>query len=246
MDSKLLALIEEYDEVEDKDLLVSEIDKLYNEPQPDWQKEQSTKTVSRYNEPDQDEIERDKISKSNAIGMGLIPPDRSRLLTVGESVKAYNAGYAKDVVANLLTEEMSKREANGKRAILEAQQSIDIEHRNWAIADMRKQSQARVDLLEAEHSARIEAFIKNDVNDRLTFFDNEPHSKDGRPVVDEVVLSNATVHLECLSDQHFMLIVENDKHRWHLTICAGSSRSKIYAVVQETEDKANPTSEVKG
>ena len=28
-------------------------------------------------QPDQDEIERDKISKSNAIGMGLIPPDQS-------------------------------------------------------------------------------------------------------------------------------------------------------------------------
>ena len=38
-------------------------------------------------QPDQDEIERDKISKSNAIGMGLIPPDQSRLLTPEEIVE---------------------------------------------------------------------------------------------------------------------------------------------------------------
>ena len=78
-----------------------------------------------------------------------------RLLTVEESVKAYNAGYAKDVAANLLTEEMSKRTANGKRAMLEAQRSIDIEHRNWAIADMRKQSQARIKTLIEEIQVKV-------------------------------------------------------------------------------------------
>jgi len=47
-----------------------------------WGIDESAEQINQlYNEPDQDEIERDKISKSNAIGMGLIPPDQSRLLT---------------------------------------------------------------------------------------------------------------------------------------------------------------------
>ena len=51
-------------------------------------------------------------------------PDQSRLLTVEESVKAYNAGYAGDVVAYLLTDEERMRKANGNRAILEAQRDL--------------------------------------------------------------------------------------------------------------------------
>jgi len=116
----------------------------WQEPQPDWQNEGSTKTVSRLDgsqpdqcpvcrgkkllrhsedslraiethlkmdrdsikelwydcpaccdteqmpnlaQPDQDEIERDKISKSNAIGMGLIPPDQSSRLLKREQLE---------------------------------------------------------------------------------------------------------------------------------------------------------------
>ena len=76
--------------------------------------------------------------------------------------------------------------------------------------------------------------------DRLTYLDeqnDEYKIKDGRPIVDEVVLSNATIHLESLSDQCYMLIVENDKHHWHLSICTASPRAKLHAIVQEEENK---------
>ena len=78
--------------------------------------------------------------------------------------------------------------------------------------------------------------------DRLTYLDEQNElTKDGRPKVDEVVLSNATVHLESLSDQCFMLIVENNKHHWHLSICTDSPRSKLHAVVLEEENKLAPS-----
>ncbi|KKM13889.1 hypothetical protein LCGC14_1711610 [marine sediment metagenome] len=61
-------------------------------------------------QPDQDEIERDKISKSNAIGMGLIPPDRSRLLTVDQMDKLlYPRGQGKWAVAKA---QLAKDEAD--------------------------------------------------------------------------------------------------------------------------------------
>ena len=51
-----------------------------------WGIDEAAEQIDKlYNEPDQDEIERDKISKSNAIGLGLIEPDQSsRLLDDGE------------------------------------------------------------------------------------------------------------------------------------------------------------------
>lgn len=91
---------------------------------------------------------------------------------------------------------------------------------------------------EQSQTARIEALTQDESLDRLTYLGDEYTTKDGRPLVDEVVLSNATIHLESLSDQDFMLIVDNDKYHWHLVICAGSRRSKIYAVVMEEENKA--------
>lgn len=71
--------------------------------------------------------------------------------------------------------------------------------------------------------------------DRLTY-QNEK-IKDGRELVDEVVLSNANVHLEALDDRTYMLIVENDQKHIHLQIFPQNPRSKIAVVVYEEEDK---------
>ena len=168
-------------------------------------------------------------------------PDQSRLLTDEETKRAiWEAMYQSTPYERFNIHIRTEDKAIAKAQLAKCE--ANDEARIAVLVEKQIFELGKVALKACE--ARIEALIKNDVHDRLTFLDDEPHSKDGRSVVDEVVLSNATVHLECLSDQHFMLIVENDKHRWHLTICAGSSRSKIYAVVQETEDKANPTSEV--
>ena len=59
--------------------------------------------------------------------------------------------------------------------------------------------------------------------DRLTY------NEDGK--IDEVVLSNAFVHLEQLSNNVFMLIVRNKEHDWHLRI--GSKRAKVDAWLYE-------------
>ena len=64
------------------------------------------------------------------------------------------------------------------------------------------------------------------MTDRLTYND------DGK-TLDEVVLSNASVHLEQLDDSVFMLIVENKKHHWHLTIGSRSGKAKVDAWVYE-------------
>ena len=68
------------------------------------------------------------------------------------------------------------------------------------------------------------------MSDRLSFND------DGK-TLDEVVLSNASVHLEQLDDGIFMLIVENNKHHWHLRIGSKSGRAKVDAWVYERSKK---------
>ena len=78
-------------------------------------------------QPDEDEIERDKISKSNAIGLGLIPPDQSsRLLTEKEQdactpkkeqMEAYLA-EPDDEVAAILRAENPEKFRQVARAIL--------------------------------------------------------------------------------------------------------------------------------
>lgn len=72
--------------------------------------------------------------------------------------------------------------------------------------------------------------------DRLSFNENE--TRNGVPTLDEVVLSNASVHLEQLDDHIFMLIVENEEHHWHLRIGARSQRSEVDAWVLERFDGA--------
>ena len=64
--------------------------------------------------------------------------------------------------------------------------------------------------------------------DRITYNENE-FTKYGMKTIDEVVLSDAFVHLEQLDDSYFMLIVENKKHHWHLRIGARGNRAKVDA-----------------
>jgi len=70
------------------------------------------------------------------------------------------------------------------------------------------------------------------VEERLTYLPNE-FTRYGRPVIDEVVMHNADVHLEFLDDSCYMLIVHNEKHWWHLNICSKSGRANIAASLYE-------------
>ena len=65
--------------------------------------------------------------------------------------------------------------------------------------------------------------------DRLAF------NEDGK-TLDEVVLSNASVHLEQLDDTIFMLIVENNEHHWHLRIGSRSGKAKVDAWLYEGDE----------
>ena len=70
--------------------------------------------------------------------------------------------------------------------------------------------------------------------DRITYLENE-RVKCGEQSIDEMVIHNANVHLESLSDSSFMLIVDNDEHYWHLTISSRSGRAKVESFVYEGE-----------
>ncbi len=67
------------------------------------------------------------------------------------------------------------------------------------------------------------------MDDRLAY------NEDGK-TLDEVVLSNASVHLEQLDDTIFMLRVENKEHHWHLRIGSRSGRAKVDAWVYESSE----------
>jgi len=69
--------------------------------------------------------------------------------------------------------------------------------------------------------------------DRITY--NNEITKHGDKAIDEMVLSNASVHLEQLDDTCFMLIAENGEHHWHLKIYARSGRAKVEAYLYEEE-----------
>ncbi len=68
--------------------------------------------------------------------------------------------------------------------------------------------------------------------DRITYLDGE-FTKYNEPVIDELVMHNALVHLESLSDSCYMLIVNNKKHYWHLTIHSKSGQANVVARVYE-------------
>ena len=58
------------------------------------------------------------------------------------------------------------------------------------------------------------------------------YKADGK-TLDEVIMLNASIHLEQLDDNIFMLIVENEKYRWHLRIGSRNRRVKVDAWVYE-------------
>lgn len=62
--------------------------------------------------------------------------------------------------------------------------------------------------------------------DRISYFEGE-YTRAGLQSIDEMVIHDANVHLECLSDSCFMLIVDNDKHHWHFNLFSRSGRAKV-------------------
>jgi hypothetical protein len=89
--------------------------------------------------------------------------------------------------------------------------------------------------LECGYHVRLEARTKIEGWDKNTK-DRIDYNPDGE-TIDEVVMVGANVHLEQLDDSCFMLIVENEKHMWHLNICSRSGRPKVDAKLYESEDK---------
>jgi len=71
--------------------------------------------------------------------------------------------------------------------------------------------------------------------DRVSYIEGEL-TKAGLPSVDEMVIHDANVHLECLDDSCFMLIVDNDVHYWHFVIFARGGRAKVEAHVYESNE----------
>ena len=67
-------------------------------------------------------------------------------------------------------------------------------------------------------------------NERLTYL------QEGDDTIDEAVLYNATIHLECLSETAYMLIMHNARHYWHFSIF--SKGGKAHQKVRLLEDRS--------
>lgn len=72
--------------------------------------------------------------------------------------------------------------------------------------------------------------------DRITYLKGE-YTKYGEPIIDEVIMANASVHLELLDDSCYMLIVDNSENHWHLTIHNPGGRAKVVARLFESWSK---------
>ena len=76
-----------------------------------------------------------------------------------------------------------------------------------------------------EQVKNIGAYRGSQEEDRINLIDGE---------VDDLFMWGATVHLEKLTDNTFMLIVEKGKHRRHLRI--GAKRARVRAWVYESSE----------
>lgn len=56
--------------------------------------------------------------------------------------------------------------------------------------------------------------------------------------IDEIVMSNADVHLEILSNRCAMLILDNSEYHWHFNICHNSPKAVLHVHLYESELKA--------
>lgn len=65
-----------------------------------------------------------------------------------------------------------------------------------------------------------------DIKDRIEY------NSDGE-TIDELVMVGANVHLEQLTKNCFMLILDNGEHYWHLNIFSKSGKSKVDATMLE-------------
>ncbi|KKL98678.1 hypothetical protein LCGC14_1822040 [marine sediment metagenome] len=133
-----------------------EIDQLYNES-PSWQNEGPTKTASRFDgpQPDQYEIERDKISKSNAIGIGLIEPDQSsRLLDIDAYLEEMGWTLSKNGMAYAwLKQFRDRQDAQTAKHIEEHWQKYQLDH-------AKEQVNVTTIIKDAECEARIASLIQ--------------------------------------------------------------------------------------
>ena len=69
--------------------------------------------------------------------------------------------------------------------------------------------------------------------------DSCDYNPDGK-TIDDLVMSGAYVHLEQLNDGVFMLIVENERHHWHMRIASRSGRAFVDAWMMEEWHPATP------
>ncbi|MCK9369924.1 hypothetical protein M0R04_08470 [Candidatus Dojkabacteria bacterium] len=81
---------------------------------------------------------------------------------------------------------------------------------------------------EREKERRIKGW-SYPVDERVTYFD-----KSGD--VDEAVMANTNVHMESMSDEGLMLIMDNGKKSWHFYIGSVSGRAKVHILLQEDND----------
>jgi hypothetical protein len=85
----------------------------------------------------------------------------------------------------------------------------------------------KVDMEAAPKSIKQDTF-----QDRINYF--EEKLKDGRQLIDEVVMGNADVHFETLSDNCAYMIMRNGEHYWHLNIFH-NGKSPLRVVMYEDE-----------
>jgi hypothetical protein len=68
--------------------------------------------------------------------------------------------------------------------------------------------------------------------DRIAYYENEV-TRYGQKSIDELVVHNANIHLEKLSDSEFYLLIYNNIHEWRFAICSDTGRAKIVALLVE-------------
>lgn len=66
--------------------------------------------------------------------------------------------------------------------------------------------------------------------------DYDGETKDKQPLIDDLAMGNADVHLEMLSDNGAYMILRNDKHYWHLNIWHNGKSPLQITMLEDNSD----------
>ncbi len=113
----------------------------------------------RKDEPKPDDEMKTKIAKSNAVGMGLIPPDEGRLYTSAHTIDELMADYGSEVMAMVQEGNLDKLPKLREQATVELERYIKAQ-RDLTASIKDAECQEKIDQIVKDDADRCAGYLK--------------------------------------------------------------------------------------